>query len=170
LARENFAPVNLDNPEFLEQILESEDGFKKTVQTVWLSYLMSSRNFDVQSLFKDKRFKDALESLISRFGDPSPLLEEIPKDVDLSNVDAEQLIKLLEQGKVRLTNERLQEILGLMRRVQAVCYTGNYVLIFTEQTSLGRGCDGTTKVVALSHNSCKALSCDGFRRHNFCSF
>jgi hypothetical protein len=133
LARENFAPVNLNNPEFLEQILESEDRFKKTVQTVWLSYLMSSQNFDVQSLFKDKRFKDALEYLISRFGDPSPLLEEIPKDVDLSNVDAEQLIKLLEKGKVRLTNERLQEILGLMRRVQPVCYTGNYVLIFTER-------------------------------------
>jgi hypothetical protein len=144
LAQENFAPVNLDDPEFLEQILESEDTFMKIVQEVWLSYLMSLRNFDVKSLFKDKRFKDSLQTLISRLGDPSPLLEEVPKDVDISNMDEEQLIKLLEQGKVRLTNERLHEILGLMRRVQAVCYTGNYVLIFTEPV-WGEGATGQLK-------------------------
>ncbi|PSN89774.1 hypothetical protein B9Q03_08190 [Candidatus Marsarchaeota G2 archaeon OSP_D] len=152
LVRDNFAPIKLDEVEFLEQVLGSEDAFKGTIQDVWLSYLSGSPvNTDIQSVVNDKpslgAFADALQALIVRYGDPSPLLEEIPKDVDISSIEeAQALISLLKQGKVRLAEGRLQEVFELMRRVKPICYTGNYVLIFAERMqSWGDGATGKLK-------------------------
>src|SRR5579875_143698 len=152
LVRDNFAPIRLDDVGFLEQVLGSGDAFKGTIQNVWLSYLSGSAlSPNIQSLVNEdtssEAFADALQALIVRYGDPSPLLEEIPKDIDISSIEeAQTLISLLKQGRVRLAEGRLQEVLELMRRVKPICYTGNYVLIFAERIqSWGDGAAGKLK-------------------------